>query len=128
MGPIEIFCCYARKDQQLLNELLGHLRSLQRQGLITIWADIAIGAGAEWEKAIEKHLNTAHIILLLVSSDFMNSEYCYSKEMRRASERHDRGEARVMPVVLRPIYWKTAPFAKLQILPKDTKPVTEWTN
>ncbi len=74
--PIEIFCCYARKDQQLLNELKTHLIPLQRQGHITIWADTDIGAGVEWESEINKHLDTAQIILLLVSPGFIASEYC----------------------------------------------------
>jgi hypothetical protein len=122
--PVEIFFCYARKDQQLLNELKAHLIPLQRQGHITIWADTDIGAGTEWEKEIEKHLDTADIILLLVSSDFMNSDYCYSIEMKRALERHERNEVRVIPVILRHVYWQEAPFGRLQALPKDGLPVT----
>src|SRR5260370_29700599 len=122
---LEIFCCYARKDQMLLNELKAHLMPLQYQGLITIWTDTDINAGIEWEKEIEKHLDTAHIILLLVSPDFMNSEYCYSKEMRQAMERHERREARVIPIILRPTFWKGTPFDKLQALPTNAKPVTE---
>jgi len=124
-STIEIFCCYAREDQLLLQKLKTHLMPLQWQGLITIWSDTNINAGAEWEKEITKHLNVAHIILLLVSSDFMASEYCYSKEMKRAMERHEHGEARVIPVLLRPTYWKGAPFDKLQALPTNAKPVTD---
>ncbi len=103
---------------------------LQRQGLITVWADTDIDAGMEWEKEIEKHLETAHIILLLISPDFMASEYCYSKEMKRAVERHERGEVRVIPVILRPIIWRDAPFGKLQALPTQAIPVTssKWYN
>ncbi len=77
ISPLEVFCCYARKDQLLLNELKIHLSPLQRRGLITIWSDIDIDAGAVWEKEIKQHLNTAQIILLLISPDFMASEYCY---------------------------------------------------
>ena len=98
---------------------------LQWQGLITIWSDTNINAGTEWEEEINKHLNTADVILLLVSSDFMASEYCYSKEMKRAMERHERREARVIPILLRPTYWKGAPFDKLQALPTNAKPVTD---
>jgi WD40 repeat protein len=129
-SPLEIFCCYARKDQQLLNDLKAHLMPLQRQGLIILWADTDIGAGTEWEKEIEKHLNTAQIILLLVSRDFMNSDYCYSKEMQWAIERHKRGEARVLPIIIRPVYWEGTPFGKLQALPTDAKAVTSrhWHN
>src|SRR6266568_383756 len=125
-SKIEIFCCYAREDQELLQRLKKHLMPLQRQGLITIWSDTNINAGAEWEKEINKHLDTAHIILLLVSSDFMDSEYCYSKEMKQAMQRREQGEARVIPVILRPTYWKGAPFEKLQALPTDARAVKSW--
>lgn len=123
MSSIEVFCCYAHKDAPLLESLKAHLTLLQRQGLISLWADTNISPGSEWEKEVAKHLNTAHIILLLVSSDFMASEYCYSKEMMRAIARHDQGEARVIPIIARPVFWQGAPFARLQALPTGAKPV-----
>lgn len=79
---IEVFCCYARKDRLLLQEMEKHLMSLQRDGLITFWVDTDINAGAEWEKEIYFHLDTAHIILLLISPDFIASNYCYQIEMK----------------------------------------------
>ncbi len=85
-------------------------------------------AGTEWEYEIDKHLNTASIILLLISSDFIASSYCYGREMKRALERHELGEARVIPIILRPVIWRYAPFGRLQALPKDAKPVTTWPN
>src|SRR5260370_689078 len=72
------------------------------------------------------HLNTANLILLLISSDFMNSDYCYGKEMRRALERHRAGTCRVIPILLRPTYWEDAPFSSLQLLPTDPRPITRW--
>ena len=126
--PIEIFCCYAHEDRQFLHELQIHLRMLQRQGLIGIWHDRDISAGTEWEQEISKHLNEAHIILLLISPAFMASDFCYGIEMKRALERHERGEARVIPVILRPVYWQKAPFSKLQPLPTNEKPITKWQN
>src|SRR2546423_8296044 len=111
MASIEIFCCYAHKDAALLADLKAHSALLQRQGLISVWADTNISPGSNWEQEIEKHLNAAHIILLLVSSDFMASDYCYSKEMQQAIERHNRGEAIVIPIILRPVYWQGPPFA-----------------
>lgn len=125
---IEVFCCYARKDQALLQELKNHLMPLKREGLITLWADTDINAGTEWEKEIHLHLNTSHIILLLVSPDFMASDYCYSTEMTRAMKRHQDGEAQVIPIILRPTDWQNAPFAKLQALPQDGRPIisSEW--
>jgi tetratricopeptide (TPR) repeat protein len=75
---------------------------------------------------INQHLNSAQIILLLVSPDSMDSDYCYGIEIKRAVERHERGEARVIPIILRAVYWREAPFGKLQALPKDAKPITSW--
>ena len=121
--PVKIFFCYAHEDEPLLNKLKTHLRPLQRQGLIDIWYDRDIDAGIEWEQAIKEHLNTSQIILLLVSPDFMDSDYCYSTEMKRALERHEQKEARVIPVILRPVYWQIPPLHKLQALPTDAKPV-----
>src|SRR6266566_2694160 len=130
MASVEIFCCYARKDHSLLNELRIHLIPMIRQGLITLWADTDIDAGLEWEKEIEKHLETAQIILLLISPEFIASDYCYSIEMKRAMERHECGEARVIPIILRHTSWQLAPFGKLQPLPTGAKPVisSSWRN
>src|SRR5690348_1130897 len=102
---IEIFCCYAHEDQSYLLDLKKHLAPLLRLQLINnIWYDADISPGMDWEHEIHKHLNTAQVILLLISPDFMASDYCYDKEMARAIERHDRGEATVIPVIVRPVY------------------------
>ncbi len=124
-SSVEIFFSYSHKDETLREELEKRLSLLKWQELITGWHDRRIIAGQEWADEIDMHLNTAQIILLLVSPDFMASKYCYSKEMKRAMERHERGEARVIPVILRPVYWQGAPFGKLQGLPEDAKPITD---
>ncbi|SRR6266516_2569627 len=126
----EIFFCYAREDEEFRQSLEKQLRALRRQGLITLWHDRQIPPGTEWEGEINRHLNSAQIILLLVSPDFIDSDYCFGIEMRRAMERHQRGEARVIPVILRPTLWQGAPFGKLQALPTDAIPVTskKWHN
>lgn len=122
-GSIEIFLCYAREDEALLKELEKHLRVLRRQGIIDLWYDRNISAGADWEREIDNHLNTARVILLLVSPDFLDSDYCYGIEMKRAMERHEQGEACVIPIILRHVYWHKTPFGKLQALPIDSKPI-----
>ncbi|HYT44947.1 MAG TPA: tetratricopeptide repeat protein [Methylomirabilota bacterium] len=123
MSPIEIFFSYSHKDEILREELEKQLSLLQRLKLITGWHDRKIGAGQEWEDEIDTHLNTARIILLLISPDFMASKYCFGVEVTRAMERHEQGEARVIPVILRPVYWQGAPFGKLQALPTDGEPI-----
>ncbi len=123
---IEVFFSYAHEDEEMRNELAKHLQVLVRQGIISEWHDREISAGTEWRGSIDAHLNTAHIILLLISSDFMASHYCYDIEMRRALERHNAQEACVIPVILRSVIWENTPFAKLQALPIDGRPVSSW--
>jgi hypothetical protein len=126
--PVSIFYSYSHKDEELRKQLEEHLALLKRQGVISGWHDRQIVAGTEWEDRIGEQLESARIILLLVSSSFLASDYCYGKEMERALDRHDRGEARVIPIILRPCDWHGARFAELQALPKDTKAVTLWPN
>ena len=127
---LSIFFSYAHKDAKLRKELAEHLGLLERQGYVTMWHDGEIRAGKEWDFEIKKQLEEAQIILLLISSGFIVSDYCYSKEMQRAIERHDLREARVIPILLRPCIYKEAPFAKLQMLPTDAnnnvRAITRW--
>jgi TIR domain len=125
---IEIFFSYSHKDQDLRDQLETQLSQLKQEGLISSWYDRKIGAGEEWEHEIDEHLNTAQIILLLVSPDFIGSEYCYSIEMKRAMERDKLGEVRAIPIILRPTDWHDTPLGKLQALPKNGKPITTWRN
>src|SRR5215831_2487795 len=126
--PLEVFCCYAREDQTLLEGLKSHLMSLQRDGQITIWSDTDLNAGEIWKKVLHQHLESADIVLLLISAHFMKSDYCYSVEMQRAVERHEQGSAHVIPILLRATFWEKAPFARLQMLPKNARPVTSWSD
>jgi len=123
---LEVFLSYAHQDHTFRSELDTHLSNLKRQGIISSWSDGDIVPGTEWRPQIMTHLNTAQIILLLISADFMNSEFCYSIEMTRAIERHKANEARVLPIIVRPCDWKGAPFAELEMLPTKGKPVTRW--
>ncbi|MEP0781765.1 toll/interleukin-1 receptor domain-containing protein [Microcoleus sp. ZQ-A2] len=125
---IEVFFSYAHEDAELKNELVKHLSILKRQGVITAWHDREITAGTEWASEIDTHLNAARVILLLISSDFLASDYCYDIELKRAMERHEDKEARVIPVILREVDWKGAVFGKLQALPKNAAPVASWGN
>jgi hypothetical protein len=124
---VSLFYSYSHKDEALREELETHLSLLRRQGVINGWHDRRIAAGTEWVGQIDQHLEAADVVLLLVSADFLASDYCYDVEMKRALERHAAGTARVIPVILRPVDdWQSAPFGKLQALPKDGKPVTDW--
>ena len=126
--PTEVFLSYAHEDWQLRDRMEKHLGTLIRQGMVSAWHDRLIDPGDEWAGQIDEHINSAELILLLVSANFLGSNYCYDIEMKRAMERHEVGEARVIPVILQPCDWQTAPFGKLQALPEGAKAVTLWTN
>ena len=123
---LKVFISYAHKDDELREKLVTHLAQLRNDGLIEEWHDRQLTGGQEWAGQIDEHLEKADIVLLLISADFINSKYCYDVEMNRALERHHAGQARVIPVILRPCDWKSAPFGKLQAFPKDGNPVEDW--
>lgn len=126
--PIRLFYSYSHRDEALRDELETHLSLLRREGTIQEWHDRQIDVGQEWADAIDENLEAADVVLLLISADFLASDYCYDKEMKRALEKHKAGEARVIPIIVRPVDWEEASFSKLQALPKNAQPVTSWAN
>lgn len=125
---ISLFFSYSHRDEVLRDELAKHLSLLQRQGVLSSWHDRQLLAGSEWAGQIDHHLEQADIVLLLVSADFLASDYCYDIELSQALERHQTGAAAVIPVILRSVDWRGASFGHLQALPKHGKPVTTWDN
>jgi hypothetical protein len=120
-----VFFSYAHEDEGLRDQLEKHLSLLTREGVIETWHDRRIGPGEAFADRIDAALETSDIVLLLVSSDFLASDYCHDIEMGRALERHEQGLAQVIPVILRPCDWHPAAFGHLNAVPKDGKPVTE---
>lgn len=127
-APLRVFISYSQKDEKLRKDLETHLASLQRQGVIHSWHDRMIAVGSEWASAIDENLNAADLILMLISANFLASDYCNDKELKRAMERHQLGEARVIPIILKPSDWHTTSLGKLQALPANLKAVTTWSN
>lgn len=125
---LKVFFSYSHKDEILRDKLGNHLKILEYQRLISSWHDRKILPGEEWDHRISENLESADIILLLVSADFIASPYCWDVEIRRAMEKHESGESRVIPIILRRGDWTGAPFSKLQCLPQNAKPVTNWTD
>jgi hypothetical protein len=128
--PLKVFLSYSHEDEALKKKLENHLSALKRAKVIETWNDRKIIAGTDWKDAIDTNLVHANVILLLISSDFLASEYCYAIEMLHALERHNRGQAIVIPVMLRDVDFAGTPIAKLQMLPKDAQPVlsSAWKN
>lgn len=117
---------YSHADEALRNELEKHLAPLKRQGLIETWHDRRIIAGQEFDREIGRHFAEADIVLLLISPDFINSDYCYDIEMVQSLERHHAGQAVVIPVILRLCHWHDLPFGKLLAATVDGTPVTQF--
>ena len=120
-----VFISYSHADEELRQKLEKHLAALRRQGVISTWHDRRIGPGEEIHNQISAQLDSADIIIILVSADFLASDYCYKIEMTRAMARHDEGTARVIPVILRPCDWHGVPFGKLKAVPTNGKPVVK---
>lgn len=124
----KIFLSYSHKDEALKEQLMTHLAILRRKDQIEDWHDRRIIAGQDWEYEIDNELFSADLIVLLISPDFIASDYCYSKELSKAIELHEANHSIVIPVILRPGKWNGAPFAKIQALPRDAKAATTWEN
>ena len=126
-STIDLFFCYSHEDKALRDELEKHLAVLKRNGVIRGWHDRRIVPGENWKNAIDEHLQAAHVIVPLISADFLASDYC-DVEMKRALERREQGTARVVPILLRGCDWKDSPLGCLQALPTSEKPVKNWRN
>lgn len=124
-GNVRIFISYAHEDEALKNELDKYLKVLRRSGKIAVWQDRQLLAGDEWNATVLRELAQANLILLLVSVDFNASDFIWDKELAAAMQRHDDGTARVVPIILRPCQWSSLPYAKLQALPRNARPVTD---
>ena len=123
---IEVFFSYSHKDEKMRKRLEAHLSTLKRQNVISGWHDRKIEPGTEWKGQIDEHLDKAEIVLLLISADFLASDYCYDVELNQALARHSAGQTRVIPIILRPCDWTSTRFGKLQALPRDGKPVCNY--
>jgi hypothetical protein len=126
--PIVIFFSYAHEDEALMNDVRRQLTGFDRRKIICKWYDRQIMPGQEWEGQINRHLREADIILLFISAYFIESKYCYDIEMNEALRRHDSGEARVIPVILRSCLWQEERIGNIQPVPVDGKPLDTWAN
>jgi hypothetical protein len=128
-APLRVFYSYSHKDSRMLERLRTHMAMLRREGLITEWFDREIEAGGQWRGEIERELEAADVILLLVSADFLASDFCYEQEMARAVERARRGETLLIGVMLHGVDgWEGSPFAEFQVVPRDARPISKWSN
>jgi NACHT domain/TIR domain len=126
--PAQLFYVYAREDDALYNELETHLSPLLHEGLLVSHNERDTPPGEDQQQAVDHYLETASFILLLISANFLASDSCYTYQMPLAMERHNTGKARVIPIILRPCAWKTAPFGKLQVLPLNGQAISLWEN
>jgi CheY-like chemotaxis protein len=132
-APVTMFYSYAHEDEALRDELAGHLKILERRGLILPWHDRQILPGHDWAHTIDRNLECADLVLLLISADFIASDYIFGVELKMAMQRHAARSCSVVPILVRPVDLEPddaqdLPFLQLQGLPDDLKPVTTWAN
>lgn len=123
------FISYSHHDKAALDRLHVHLKNLTRGGHIETWYDRDILAGGDLNAEIARELEAADLFLLLVSPDFIASDYCVEREMKRALERHAAGAARVVPIIVEECDWKAmGELRQLKAVPTDGKAISEWAN
>ena len=125
---VSVFYVYDEEDEALQKKLSTHLSLLRKQGWIAELVPEKILAGDEVSTSLNSYLDTAEIILLLVSANFIASDYCYGDAMKRALQRRAEKTARVIPIILKECDWQTAPFHELLPLPRDKRPVASAPN
>lgn len=125
---MKIFFSYSHQDESALAGLRKHLAVLERELQLEFWWDQQMLAGSEIDPTISEKLESSHLILLLISPDFLASDYCTSREMKRALERHECNDARVVPIILEPCDWRYTSLGKLKALPKDGVAISNWEN
>ncbi len=126
MDKVKIFISYSHADEEFRSALSKHLSILERNGIAELWDDRRVSPGDDWEAEIDPRIEMADILLMLVSADYIASNYCYEKEMKGALAKHDAGHSTVIPIIVRSSEWKRTPLANLQALPTNGKPVQEW--
>ena len=126
--PLDVFISYSADDERFKHELETHLVMLKRKGIIQPWHSEQTGAGSEWEQEISKLIDQSQIVLLLISPSFLASDHLYEQEMQHAMKRHETGDARVIPIIIRSANIAETPFNKLLILPRNRQPIDTWRN
>lgn len=123
---IKVFLSYSHADEKYKEELDKHFAALKRSDKVETWNDRELQAGTKFDDDIKSHLNQDDIIILLISSDFIASDYCYNIEMQRAIERANNNECKVIPIIVRPCLWTETPIKDILALPKDGKPISKY--
>jgi TIR domain/HEAT repeats len=122
--PWQTFYSYSHKDEELRDQLATYLAPLRQKGLIVEWHDRKIEPGVDWDKEISTQLDQADLVLILISPDFLASDYCFGVEMEQAFSRAKQGQSKLVPILARPCLWEDSRFSALQMIPRDAKPIS----
>jgi hypothetical protein len=127
-GPLKLFLSYAHEDRDLVAELRKHLAPLWHEQIVTDWYDLELMPSDEWDHEILSQLESSDLVLVMISADFLASNYAYGRELRVALNLHDQEQLRLLPVIGRNCKWQNLPFARLQTLPEGAVPISSWQN
>jgi hypothetical protein len=122
------FISYSHADEKIREKLHTHLAILRREGEIEAWQDQEILAGANLNRTISLALSSSQLFIAIVSPDYLNSNYCYEKEFQQAQELQTAGKMIIVPIIAEHCDWLNSPFREMKAVPKDGKPISDWTN
>ncbi|MGH3449661.1 MAG: TIR domain-containing protein [Haloechinothrix sp.] len=125
-GPLKLFLSYAHEDRDLVTELRKHLAPLRHEQIVADWYDREVMAGQDWDREIRAQLESSDLVIVVVSADFVASDYAYGRELALALRLHDQGRLRLLPVIGRNCKWQNLPLARLQVLPEGAVPISSW--
>lgn len=97
-----VFVSYSHRDQEFLRRLMVHLRPLEKQGVVELWADTKLMAGDSWKEEIERALGRSRIAILLISADFLASDFIIDNELPPLLEKAETKGTRIVPLILKP--------------------------
>jgi TIR domain len=126
--PAKVFIIYAKQDMESMHEVRKFLAPLVRGGIISLWDDSQIESGSDWSEAIIRQLRSSDIVLILVSADALDSDFFWDKEFRSTQEKHEKGEVRIIPIILKHCNWEDTPIAKFYVLPRDEQPISRFSD
>src|SRR5713226_1037627 len=125
MSKPTVFISYSHKDEDWKDRLVTHLGVLRHQGLLDLWDDRRIAAGEDWHQEIQEAMAAASVAILLVSADFLNSEFILNQEIPHLLERRDKEGVRIFPVIIEPCAWQIVGWLRrMQVRPKDGRPLS----
>lgn len=129
MNSLKVFFLYAKTDKRLAEILMHYLTPLVKMRKVDIYDGSDVIAGKEWDLETKENFNQSDIFIALISPDFVASDFCYEDDLKMVIEKHNNKHAIMLPILVKLTpFWKDLVIGKLDYLPIDGKPISQWKN